>query len=87
MMTGTGPFGGMEMGGMYATVNVRKGQARGDYQDPGWYQHPAGTVAHEWQGGAAGVPAAQQAPGTAAAALKPGEQGLKIRKGSGHGSH
>jgi hypothetical protein len=87
MMTGTGPFGGMEMGGMFTTVKVRKGQARGDYNDPGWYKHPAGTVAYEWQGGEAALPAAQQSPGTAAGAPKPGEQVLKVRKGSGHGSH
>ena len=87
MMTGTGPFGGMEMGGMFTTVKVRKGQARGDYKDPGWYKHPAGTVAYEWQGGQADLPAAQQSPGTAAAAPKPGEKVLKVRKGSGHGSH
>ena len=47
MMTGTGPFGPIEMGGMFTTVKVREGLARGDYSDPGWYRHPPGTVAYK----------------------------------------
>jgi hypothetical protein len=35
---------------MFSVVKVRKEQARGDYGDPGWYQHPAGTVAYEFTG-------------------------------------
>ena len=50
MMSGSGPFGAMEMGGMFTVVKVRQGLARDDYTDPGWYQHPAGSVAYEWQG-------------------------------------
>ena len=50
MMTGRGPFGPLEMGGMFSVVKVREGLARGDYKDPGWYQHPPGTVAYEWKG-------------------------------------
>jgi FtsP/CotA-like multicopper oxidase with cupredoxin domain len=50
MMTGTGPFGPIEMGGMFSVVKVREGIARGDYKDPGWYSHPKGTVAYEWKG-------------------------------------
>jgi FtsP/CotA-like multicopper oxidase with cupredoxin domain len=50
MMTGDGPFGGVEMGGMFTVLKVRKDQKRGDYTDPGWYKHPAGTVAYEWTG-------------------------------------
>jgi hypothetical protein len=49
MMTGTGPFGGIEMGGMFTTVKVRKNQKVGDYTDPGWYDAPAGTRAYELQ--------------------------------------
>ncbi len=44
MMTGKGPFGPMEMGGMFTVVKVRDGLAPGDYRDPGWYKHPPGTV-------------------------------------------
>jgi manganese oxidase len=45
MMTGKGPFGPLEMGGMFTVVKVRKDIARNDYADPGWYEHPSGTVA------------------------------------------
>ena len=50
MMTGQGPMGALEMGGMFSVLKVREGLARDDYRDPGWYAHPAGTVAYEWQG-------------------------------------
>ncbi|MEX2199062.1 MAG: copper oxidase [Burkholderiales bacterium] len=50
MMTGAGPFGPLEMGGMFSVVKVREGLARTDYKDPGWYKHPPGTVAYEWPG-------------------------------------
>jgi hypothetical protein len=46
MMTGEGPYGAMEMGGMFTTVKVRKGLARDDYKDPGWYKQPPGTQAN-----------------------------------------
>ncbi|MGQ0835011.1 MAG: multicopper oxidase family protein [Gammaproteobacteria bacterium] len=45
MMWGEGPFGNIEMGGMFTVVKVRDDLARGDYRDPGWYAHPPGTVA------------------------------------------
>ena len=50
MMTGQGPFGPLEMGGMFTVVKIREGLARGDYKDPGWYRHPKGSVAYEWKG-------------------------------------
>ena len=50
MMTGTGPYGPVEMGGMFTMVKVRKDQKPGDYKDPGWYQQPVGTQAFEWTG-------------------------------------
>ncbi|WP_342640961.1 multicopper oxidase family protein [Rhodoligotrophos ferricapiens] len=50
MMTGFGQFGAIEMGGMFSVVKVRKGLASNDYKDPGWYEHPKGTVAFEWTG-------------------------------------
>jgi len=50
MMTGTGPFGALEMGGMFTTLKVRRDQAPGDYRDPGWFTQPAGTRAFEWTG-------------------------------------
>lgn len=45
MMTGKGPYGNLEMGGMFTTVKVRDDIKAGDYRDPGWYEPPAGTVA------------------------------------------
>ena len=50
MMTGFGQFGPIEMGGMFSVMKVREGLARNDYKDPGWYQHPPGTVAYEVKG-------------------------------------
>lgn len=47
MATGNGPFGPIEMGGMLTVVKIRADIEPGDYRDPGWYQHPAGTVAYE----------------------------------------
>ncbi|MBK1889555.1 copper oxidase [Undibacterium sp. 14-3-2] len=55
MMTGEGPFGGVEMGGMFSVLKVRKDQKPGDYKDPGWYVHPKGTAAYEYQGDAVGL--------------------------------
>jgi FtsP/CotA-like multicopper oxidase with cupredoxin domain len=45
MMVGKGPFGNLEMGGMFTVVKVRDGLAPGDYRDPGWYRNPPGTLA------------------------------------------
>ncbi|MBP0625095.1 multicopper oxidase family protein [Cupriavidus consociatus] len=50
MMTGQGPFGSIEMGGMFSVLKVRRDQKPGNYKDPGWYKHPPGTVAYEFQG-------------------------------------
>jgi FtsP/CotA-like multicopper oxidase with cupredoxin domain len=50
MMTGTGPHGSIEMGGMFTLVKIRADLARSDYRDPGWYQAPKGSVAYLWQG-------------------------------------
>jgi hypothetical protein len=79
MMSGTGPYGPMEMGGMFSVVKVRDDQPRGSYKDPGWYRHPAGTVAREFTGA---MPQPAQA-----AAPKADAKTLKVRKPSGHGSH
>lgn len=47
MMSGNGPFGPLEMGGMFTVVKVRDDLRPGDYSDPGWYRNPAGTVARK----------------------------------------
>lgn len=43
MMSGEGPFGSIAMGGMFTVLKVREGIT--SYDDPGWYRHPAGSVA------------------------------------------
>jgi len=43
MMMGRGPYGSLEMGGMFTVLKVR--DALTSYADPGWYRQPAGTVA------------------------------------------
>jgi len=84
MMTGSGPFGGIGMGGMFTVMKVRKGLARNDYKDPGWYKHPAGTLAYEWNAGGAPLPEPVRAPDTAAMAPKPGETVHQVTKGKKH---
>ena len=43
MVGGQGQFGTITMGGMFTLVKVREDLA--SYDDPGWYDHPEGTVA------------------------------------------
>jgi len=43
MKGGQGPFGLIDMGGMFTVLKVRKDLVH--YDDPGWYMHPRGTVA------------------------------------------
>ena len=43
MIGGPGPFGYITMGGLFTVLKVRQGLT--SYDDPGWYQHPPGTVA------------------------------------------
>jgi FtsP/CotA-like multicopper oxidase with cupredoxin domain len=81
MMTGEGPFGNVEMGGMFTTVKVRRDQKPGDYSDPGWYHHPGGTVAYEWTGDMPEAPRPPHAPRADAAA--PAVE-LQVRKPQGH---
>ena len=84
MMTGQGPFGGVEMGGMFTVVKIRQGLGRNDYKDPGWYQQPPGTTAYEWTG----EPLASiRAPDMEKMSAKAGEKVLQVTKGGSHGSH
>ena len=82
MMAGDGPFGAIGMGGMFTTVKVRKDQKSGDYRDPGWYKHPAGSVAYEWTG-ALPEPVRGQGAGKAA---KGGVE-MTVRKPGAHAGH
>jgi FtsP/CotA-like multicopper oxidase with cupredoxin domain len=42
MLGGAGPFGYIDMGGMFTVLKVRR--TLENYDDPGWYVHPKGTV-------------------------------------------
>jgi manganese oxidase len=89
MMTGTGPFGAIGMGGMFTVLKVRKEQKTGDYSDPGWFKQTPGTAAYEWTG-TLGEPARGQAP-PAAMPDKPGKPGqeavVHVRKPGNPGGH
>lgn len=79
MMTGTGPFGPIGMGGMFSVVKVRDDVKRGDYADPGAYQHPAGTLASEYTG--------DMPPTARARSAKADASTLRVRKPAGHEGH
>jgi FtsP/CotA-like multicopper oxidase with cupredoxin domain len=67
MMTGAGPYGDIEMGGMFTVMKIRADLAHGDYRDPGWYRAPPGSVAYAWEGAPPPAPrvAAPDAPQSA----------------------
>jgi hypothetical protein len=48
MQGGEGPFGAITMGGMFTVLKVREGIT--STEDPGWYEHPPGTVAEPESG-------------------------------------
>jgi hypothetical protein len=76
------------MGGMFTVVKVRKDQKPGDYKDPGWYKHPAGTVAYEWKGEPPAPARSSSAGGQSMPAPnKPANIEMSVRKPSGHGAH
>ncbi len=79
-MSGTGQFGAMEMGGMFTTVKIRDGIARNDFRDPGPYQNPEGTVAHEVE---TGMPAIERREEVKTG----GGAELTVRKPTGRMSH
>jgi manganese oxidase len=84
MMTGQGPFGPIEMGGMFTLVKVREDLARSDYKDPGWYRYPTGTQAYEWTG----APLAQTSAPIDPAQVADSKQVIfNVTNGSSHGSH
>ena len=89
MMTGQGPFGSVEMGGMFSVVKVRKQQAPGDYKDPGWFKHPDGTVAFEVADGVAEPARFKSEGGQSMPLLKQprNDVEVKIRKPSGPMQH
>ena len=85
MMTGQGPFGSVEMGGMFTVVKVREGLARNDYKDPGWYRHPAGAQAYEWTGDVPMAHSARVQPDTQPGkAPRETQAPLNIKRGGVH---
>ena len=80
MMTGKGQFGDVNMGGMFSTLKVREGLAKGDYRDPGHYQFPKGTLAYEFVGDAPEPP--RQSVTDEKAAVE-----VQVRKPTGHAGH
>ena len=86
MMGGFGPFGAMEMGGMFTVVKVREGQAPNDYTDPGWYKHPEGTVAYEYTGPNTALEEPPRSPSAPRDAVAPasGTQPRAVRPKGGH---
>jgi manganese oxidase len=88
MMTGTGPFGAIGMGGMFSVLKVRKDQKAGDYTDPGWFTPPAGSVAYEWTGALAEPARAQASAGPGPSSTKPHHDTVvHVRKPTGHAGH
>jgi hypothetical protein len=83
MMTGQGPFGPVEMGGMFTVMKVRRGQKRGDYSDPGWFRQPSGTQARE----VFTPDDPLRAPQAASPRGTPGDIEVTVRKPIGHAGH
>jgi manganese oxidase len=81
MMTGTGPYGPIEMGGMFTVLKVRADQKAGDYSDPGNYAMPPGTQARPVE------TASAPAPKSAAPATPAPKPAADARKPAGHQHH
>lgn len=85
MMSGTGQFGAIDMGGMFTAVKIREGLARNDYKDPGYFKNPNGTVARE----VANDLANSNLPPVERSQMKVPEGGIEmsVRKPMGHMGH
>jgi hypothetical protein len=88
MMTGQGPFGSVEMGGMFSVLKVRRDQKPGDYSDPGWFKHPQArwrtSTPARWPSPRASAPRAAS-PCRVRKPATPTE--VKVRKPTSHGEH
>ena len=68
---------GRPMGGMFTVIKIREGLPANDYKDPGPYNHPAGSVAYEFEDEAGEAPrqkgqAQTKMPGMEMRVIKPG---------------
>lgn len=85
MMAGKGPFGNIEMGGMFTVIKVRDEQPRGDYTDPGWYTHPPGEQTRKISDDPAfGQPVRRGTPAASSAAP---DSALPRARRDGHHGH
>ena len=89
MMTGDGPYGSVEMGGMFSILKVREDQKPGDYSDPGWFKQPAGTQAYEYQGEPLKAKRSTVAGESAMPTKHPTDSPLEVtvKKSSSHNHH
>jgi hypothetical protein len=83
MMTGSGQFGPIEMGGMFTVMKIREGMGRDDYSDPGPYKFPKGTVAYEIETPAAEPPRQDTQPNAGGGKGAKGTKGMKGMKMKG----
>ena len=88
MMGGEGPYGDVEMGGMFTVVKIREGLAQNDYRDPGWFTPPAGTQAREWSGPLPEPTRVTTAGGQSMPVIgRPTKMQMNVRKPRGHSGH
>jgi manganese oxidase len=89
MMTGEGPFGSVEMGGMFSMLKVRRDQKPGDYSDLGWFKQPAGTQAFEWTGSLVEPArfAAEGGPAMPAQNMPAKDIEVQVKKPKSHSGH
>lgn len=89
MMAGEGPFGSVEMGGMFSVLKVRKDQKPNNYKNTEWYKHPPGTVAEPYKGEIATTNRSNSAGDQLMPKLSKSTKDIEIhiRKPASHGKH
>jgi hypothetical protein len=70
-------------------LKVRRDQKPGDYKDPGWFKHPEGTVAHEYEGPLSEPARFKAEGGQSMPRAQPPSQPteVKVRKPQSHSGH
>ena len=74
MLGGVGPYGTIDMGGMFTLIKVRD-RINGD-EDPGWYRQPPGTSARAVT--SMSVPVAPEAPASRRPARQPAPKKVEV---------